>query len=54
MNKYMMNFKDQKMQENQPQASQAKKPDDKGNIQIDCHVKIYDPNTKQVIVETRA
>lgn len=36
------------------QTNQQKKPDDLGNIQIDCHVKIFDPNTKEVLVETRA
>lgn len=36
------------------QPQQQKKPDDLGNIQIDCYVKIFDPNTKEVLVETRA
>lgn len=50
-----MNFKDQNMQEKQPEAqARDKKPDDLGNIQIDCHIKIYDPKTQQVLLETRA
>jgi hypothetical protein len=54
-NKYLMNFKDQNMQEKQPEArARDKKPDDLGNIQIDCHIKIYDPKTQQVLLETRA
>lgn len=28
-------------------------PDDKGNIQIDSFVKIFDPNTQEVLVEVR-
>lgn len=32
----------------------SKKPDDLGNIQIDCYVKIFDPNTEEVMMESRA
>jgi hypothetical protein len=51
-----MNLEDPKMQENTPLVEKVKdkKPDDKGNIQIDCHVKIYDPESQQVLLETRA
>lgn len=31
-----------------------KKPDDRGSVQIDAHIKIYDPNTNQTYVEGRA
>lgn len=31
----------------------AKQPDDQGNFAVLGHIKIYDPNTKQVYVETR-
>jgi hypothetical protein len=51
-----MNSQEEKMQDiTQKQENiTERKPDDKGNIQIDCHLKIYDPNTKQVMLETRA
>lgn len=43
------------MQEiNQKPKVVERKPDDRGNIQIDCHVRIFDPNTKQVMLESRA
>ena len=32
----------------------SKKPDDLGNIQIDCYVKIFDPNSQEVMMESRA
>ena len=32
----------------------TKKPDDRGSVQIDAHIKIYDPNTNQTYVEGRA
>jgi hypothetical protein len=32
----------------------SKKPDDRGSVQIDAHIKIYDPNSEQVYVEGRA
>jgi hypothetical protein len=32
----------------------TKKPDDRGQVQIDCFVKIYDPNSKDVFLEARA
>jgi len=28
-------------------------PDDRGNIQIDCYVRISDPNTQEILVEAR-
>ena len=42
---------------NKPQtanAQTAKKPDDKGNVTVLAHFKIFDPQTKQVYVEGRA
>ena len=49
-----MKLEDQKMQQPKQPVPVEKKPDDKGNIQIDCHLRIFDPNTKKVILETRA
>ena len=37
------------------QPPQAKKrPDDRGAIQIDAHIEIFDPNTKETFLEGRA
>jgi hypothetical protein len=33
---------------------EIKKPDDCGSISVTGFVKIFDPNTKEIIVETRA
>ena len=41
-------------QKEQEKTAQPARPDDQGNIQIDCHLRIMDPNTKKVLVETRA
>lgn len=50
-----MNFEDQNMHQKLPDDQVFdKKPDDLGNIQLDCHIKIYDPKTQQVLLETRA
>ena len=32
----------------------AKKPNENGSLSIESHVKIFDPNTKEIIVEKRA
>ena len=32
----------------------AKRPNECGSIAVSGHVKIFDPNTKEVILETRA
>lgn len=32
----------------------VKKPDDRGIVQVDCFVKVYDPETKEIFVEKRA
>ena len=40
--------------EDQAELTNSKRPDDKGNIQIDCHVKIFDPNSQETIMESRA
>ena len=33
---------------------QARKPNEKGNITVQAHMKIFDPQTKKVYVEGRA
>lgn len=35
-------------------APEPRRPDDRGSIQVDGFVKIFDPNTQQVFLETRA
>ena len=37
-----------------PQPVQARKPNDAGAIVVQAHMKIFDPQTKQVYVEGRA
>ena len=34
--------------------SQVKRPDESGSVYIEAHVKIFDPNTRDVLVEKRA
>jgi len=34
-------------------SNPAKKPNELGSIQFSSHVKIYDPNTKEVLVNKR-
>ena len=33
---------------------QARKPNEKGNVNVQAHMKIFDPQTKKVYVEGRA
>lgn len=35
------------------QKSDSKKPDETGGVYFSSHVKIYDPNTKEVLVQKR-
>lgn len=35
------------------QTAKKQPPDDQGNILIDGFIKIFDPNTKEVLVEVR-
>lgn len=38
-----------------PQPAQpAKKPNETGSISVEGHIRIFDPKTKEVIVEKRA
>jgi hypothetical protein len=43
-------------QSTQPQqpAAPAKKPNETGSISVEGHIRIFDPKTKEVIVEKRA
>jgi hypothetical protein len=40
--------------ENKLPENTQRQPDDCGTISVEGFIKIYDPNTKEVIVETRA
>jgi hypothetical protein len=44
------------MNQNQSTVEQkpVKKPNEAGVFSVEAHVKIYDPNTKEVLVEKRA
>ena len=47
----------QQKQSNSPTpqvASQARTPNDAGTVVVQAHMKIFDPQTKQVYVEGRA
>lgn len=39
--------------DNKKQESAGKKPNETGGIYLMSHVKIFDPNTKEVLVQTR-
>ena len=43
----------QNTQQTQPQQA-AKKPNETGSISVEGFVRIFDPNTKETIVEKRA
>lgn len=48
---------DQKMEENQkpePAQKPESRPNERGSFAVMGHVKIFDPNTQETIVETRA
>lgn len=38
----------------QPSSAPAKKPQETGTISVEGHIRIFDPKTKEVIVEKRA
>ena len=44
----------QTSQQQQPAELAESRPTEQGSFAVIGHVKIYDPNTQQVIVETRA
>lgn len=39
---------------NQPQKTMEKKPNERNGVVVSSHIKIFDPNTKEVLVEKRA
>lgn len=39
---------------NQPKTTLEKKPNEKNGVIVSSHIKIFDPNTKEVLVEKRA
>lgn len=45
--------KNAKMTENQPQPQQESKPNEQGNLHIQGHIKIFDPQTNEVFVDKR-
>lgn len=45
--------KDAKMTENQQQPQQESKPNEQGNLHIQGHIKIFDPQTNEVFVDKR-
>ena len=42
---------DTKMNTNQPQTPQKTQPDEQGNLAIRGHIKIFDPETKEILVD---
>ena len=44
---------DTKLQENSMQV-EKKQPDERGGIHVQSHIKIFDPETKEVFVQERA
>lgn len=38
----------------QPTATPSKQPDERGGIHIQGHIKIFDPETKEIFVQERA
>jgi hypothetical protein len=49
----MDDSKDNKMTENQQQPQQDSKPNEQGNLHIQGHIKIFDPQTNEVFVDKR-
>ena len=41
-------------QENQPTAQAQKQPDERGGVHLQGHIKIFDPDTKEVFVAKRS
>jgi hypothetical protein len=51
INNIMDQSKDNKMTENQAQTPKEATPDEQGNLSIRGHIKIFDPETKEVIID---
>ncbi len=45
--------KDEKMKENPQKTTESKKPDEQSSLHIQGHIKIFDPETKEVFVDKR-
>lgn len=50
----MMMDTDTNQEHNPPKNAPVTMPNDQGSIDVSGFVKIFDPNTKETIVETRA
>lgn len=37
-----------------PQQTSSKKPDESGNVLVQGHIKIFDPQTKEILINKRA
>jgi len=49
----MMNNQDNKNQVNMTEKQPEKKPNEQGSVRIQGHIKIFDPNTKEVFIDKR-
>jgi hypothetical protein len=49
----MMETVNQKNKPNPPVQNQQRRPNEQGTINVSGFIKIYDPNNKQIFVETR-
>jgi hypothetical protein len=49
----MEDSKDNKMNENQRQNPENNQPNEQGNLHIQGHIKIFDPETKEVFIDKR-
>jgi hypothetical protein len=49
----MMNNQDNKNQVNKTEKQPEKKPNEQGSVRIQGHIKIFDPNTKEVFIDKR-
>lgn len=49
----MMETANQKNDSKPPVATQQRRPNEQGTINVSGYIKIHDPKTKQIFVETR-
>jgi hypothetical protein len=50
----MNHNEDTASQPEKPQKPAVSKPNETGSVYVEAHIKIYDPNTQEVLVEKRA
>jgi hypothetical protein len=50
----MNHTEDTAPQPQKPQNPAVSKPNETGSVYVEAHIKIYDPNTQEVLVEKRA